>query len=327
MRNTLLTCSAAVIAVVGISALWPTRGVEALSRGCQDKDQDGFGAGCRAGEDCNDSDAAINPNRREVCNYRDDNCDALVDDTAGCKTPPVDEAPVPLPAGRFLMGSDKELDDESPAHMVRLSAVAIDRYEVSNRRYAACVETGRCDPPVFPSSRRRNDYFENLAFADYPVIHVNWNQARIFCEFAGGRLPTEAEWEKAARGGDGLPRTYPWGEEEPSCARTNMGGAGSCVGDTDRAGRRPAGQSPYGVMNMAGNVWEWVLDWYDSEYYRESPPADPQGPPKGRLKVMRGGGWLNGRDTLRTSCRRAELPSTRAQDVGFRCVYETGETQ
>ncbi len=330
MKNVLLTCSAAVLVVCGVSMVWPSQGVVEASPArsvgstpvCKDADQDGFGLGCAAGDDCNDLDASINPDQREICNFRDDDCNTLVDDAAGCTAPPLDPSPVVLPAGRFLMGSDTAVDDEAPAHMVRLDEVLIDRYEVTNRRYQACAESGHCDPPVFLSSRRRSDYFENPAFADYPVIYVNWDQARTFCEFVDGRLPTEAEWEKAARGDDGLPQTFPWGDNEPSCALANLGGKGSCVGDTDRVGRRPEGQSPYGAMDMAGNVWEWVSDWYDPEYYDESPERDPKGPPEGRLKVMRGGCWMSGRDSLRVSCRKAELPSTWAHNVGFRCAYD-----
>ncbi len=291
---------------------------------CRDDDGDGFGLGCNAGNDCNDWDASIHPGQRESCNLRDDDCNSLVDDHTDCPEPPVELSGVAVPKGRFLMGSNTGPRDERPAHVVSVSSLEIDRYEVTNERYAACVRDGSCRAPALASSHRRQDYYSNPDFADYPVVFVDWNQAQRFCQYAGGRLPTEAEWEKAARGNDMKARTYPWGEDVPSCNLANLGGAGSCVGDTDRVGRRPAGQSPYGAMDMAGNVWEWVSDWYDSDYYKSSPPVDPQGPARGRLKVMRGGCWNSGADSLRVTCRKAELPSTWAYNVGFRCAYPEG---
>jgi len=228
-----------------------------------------------------------------------------------------DTSPVRVPAGAFSMGSDSGAADEKPAHRVTGSAFAMDRYEVTNGRYQACVGAGACSAPSLFSSATRAHYFDDPAFADYPVIFVSWAQAKAFCSFAGGRLPTEAEWERAAAGSD-APRTYPWGESPPDCSKANFAG---CVGDTDRVGRRPAGQSPYGAFDMAGNVWEWTSDWYDAAYYRTSPSQDPTGPASGTLKVMRGGCWVSGAVSLRTTCRKASLPDAWAPNVGFRCVY------
>jgi len=197
------------------------------------------------------------------------------------------------------------------------SAFVLDRYEVTNARYQACVRAGACAAPSLQSSNARAHYFDDPAFADYPVIFVSWKQAQAFCAFAGGRLPSEAEWERAAVGSDS-PRTYPWGESPPDCAKANFAG---CVGDTDRVGRRLAGASPYGALDMAGNVWEWTADWYDAGYYSASPGQDPRGPESGRLKVMRGGCWVSGESTLRTTCRKPSLPSSWAPNVGFRCAY------
>ena len=285
--------------------------------GCTDLDGDGYGLGCAAGDDCNDSDPAIHPGAAEICNFKDDNCNGLVDEATDCVAPAVDESRVRVPAGSFLMGSEKGAADERPVHRVSGSPFAMDRYEVTNARFLACVRAGACAAPSLPGSKTRAHYFDDPTFADYPVIFVSWAQAQAFCAFAGGRLPTEAEWERAAAGSDG-PRTYPWGDSPPDCSKANFAG---CVGDTDRVGRRVAGQSPYHAFDMAGNVWEWTADWYDADYYRTSPSQDPAGPASGQLKVMRGGCWVSGASSLRTTCRKPELPKSWAPNVGFRCVY------
>ncbi len=215
------------------------------------------------------------------------------------------------------MGSALGAADEQPVHRVSGSPFVLDRYEVTNARYAACVEARACSAPALASSFTRAQYFGAEAFADYPVVHVSWGQATSFCAWAGGRLPTEAEWERAARGTADA-RTYPWGDSPPDCTKANYAG---CVGDTDRVGKRPAGQSPYGAFDMAGNVWEWTSDWYEAGFYGRSPEQDPAGPDMGHLKVMRGGCWASGTSSLRATCRKAELPSSWAPNVGFRCVY------
>jgi serine/threonine-protein kinase len=230
---------------------------------------------------------------------------------------PIGTARVEVPAGSFLMGSEAGAVDERPVHRVSGSAFVMDRYEVTNARYAACVQAGDCSEPALASSFTRPAYFGAADYNDYPVIHVSWGQAASFCAWAGGRLPTEAEWERAARG-TADSRTYPWGDSAPDCTKANLAG---CVGDTDRVGRRPAGQSPYGVFDMAGNVWEWTADWYEAGFYSRSPSQDPTGPDMGHLKVMRGGCWVSGGSSLRATCRKAELPSLWAPNVGFRCIY------
>ena len=290
---------------------------------CQDADRDGYGLDCAKGDDCNDHDATVHPGAKETCNLRDDDCNGLVDDAAQCVAAKLDPTPVVVSAGPFTMGSERGAADEQPVHAVDVSALKLDRHEVTNGRYRACVAAGVCTKPALPTSHRRPQYFDDEAFADYPVIFVSWEQAQTFCRYVGGRLPTEAEWEKAARGAKDV-REYPWGDEAPDCLHANMGGPGSCAGDTDRVGRRPAGASPFGALDMSGNVWEWVGDWYAKDYYRSSPRLDPTGPREGTLRVMRGGCWESGASSLRVSCRKAELPGAWADNVGFRCAYPAG---
>ncbi|HEY5957511.1 MAG TPA: SUMF1/EgtB/PvdO family nonheme iron enzyme [Polyangiaceae bacterium] len=263
----------------------------------------------------------------ELCNWRDDDRNGLVDDGISCAAIARDSNPVRIPTNRLRMGSrDGEgAADEHPQHEVSVSAFALDRYEVTNQRYAACVAAGACGLPKFLGSAKRRAYFDNPQYGEYPVIFVSWADANQFCRWDGGRLPTEAEWELAARGVAPDDRQFPWGNEAPDCARANMGGDKSCVGDTDLTGRRPHGASPFGAMDMAGNVWEWVADWYDAEYYKHSPKQDPEGPASGNLKVMRGGCWMSGADSLRVSCRKAELPDSWAPNVGFRCARREGK--
>jgi len=230
-------------------------------------------------------------------------------------------AVVAIPAGTFQMGSDTGAADEKPVHRVRGGAFLMDRFEVTNSRYAECVAAGVCVPPSLAGSKTRPKYFGEATYAAYPVIFVSWIEADTFCRFAGGRLPTEAEWERAARGTD-KPRVFPWGDEAPTCDKANFSG---CVGDTDEVGKHPAGASPYGVQDMAGNVWEWTADWYGADYYGGSESVDPRGPQTGTLKVMRGGCWVSGASSLRSTCRKPEVPSLWAPNVGFRCVYTRGQ--
>ncbi len=235
-----------------------------------------------------------------------------------------------VPAGSFPMGSDDGDDDERPVHEVTLDAFWIDRTEVTNAQFAGCVAAGACQPPENTSNYTRDQYYGNDAFADYPVIYVSWNDASDFCAWAGGRLPTEAEWEVAARGPEG--QVYPWGDtfdgERLNFCDVNCPfdwadkGVDDGYADTAPVGSYPDGDSWVGALDMAGNVWEWVNDWYDSGYYGASPDENPSGPGSGEYRVLRGGAWSNGDYDARSSYRLYDQPVNRYDFVGFRCAQE-----
>jgi len=188
-----------------------------------------------------------------------------------------------VPSGAFSMGSNSGEADEHPVHVVDLSAYYMDKFEVTNIQYKACVDAGRCQIPQLDSATRSN-YYGNPGYNDYPVIVVSWSVAKTYCEWRGARLPSEAEWEKAARGTDG--RTYPWGEGI-NCNRANYGKLRRCVGDTTRVGSYESGRSPYGLYDMVGNVWEWVSDWYD--VYPGGDPGAFSADYGQKYRVVRGG--------------------------------------
>jgi serine/threonine-protein kinase len=239
-----------------------------------------------------------------------------------------------VPAGPFVMGSDptdgSAQPEEMPEHIVTVAAFHVDAHEVTNADYRACVTAAACTAPASASSSTRTAYYTNPAYDDHPVIHVSWAQASTYCAWAGKRLPTEAEWEKAARGGCETPTcgaqdegTYPWGDTVATCDLANGYLGGFCVpgGDADVVGTRsPSGDSPYGARDMAGNVWEWVADWYLDTYYASSPDTDPSGPANGALRVLRGGSWLQGGAGLRVAYRYSSHPADNSNQVGFRCA-------
>lgn len=218
-----------------------------------------------------------------------------------------------VPAGEFTMGSDLN-SDEQPIHQVNLDDYWVDQTEVTNAMYSKCVADGVCKVSEDTSSSTQTSYYGNSEFDDFPVIYVDWNMANDYCSWAGRELPTEAQWEKAARGTDG--RTYPWGEDI-SCDKANY--QGSCVGDTTKVGSYLDGVSPYGIYDMAGNVWEWVSDWYDEKYYESSPSSNPLGPDSGQYRVLRGGSWNNFDVIVRSAIRYWDDPSLTNLIIGFRC--------
>lgn len=226
------------------------------------------------------------------------------------RTNPTDGAVyVPVAAGEFVMGSPDSQgnNDEHPQHTVYLDAFWIMQTEVTNAQYAKCVAAGACSAP-------NNSRWQDAAYADHPVTDVDWNQANAYAQWAGGRLPTEAEWEKAARGTDG--RTYPWGNEQPAQSLANC-----CdfVNDTTSVGSYPAGVSPYGVLDMAGNVREWTADWYGSSYYFQSPAQNPTGPDNSSAWVLRGGAYSGDADVVRVARRGLGFsPDSSGGELGFR---------
>ncbi len=210
-----------------------------------------------------------------------------------------------VPAGDFPMGNDTGPSDERPRHRVMLGDYWIDRHPVTNRQFAAFVrETG------FAGTEWRDAFSPGKE--DHPVVLVSWDEARAYAEWCGTRLPTEAEWEKAARGTDA--RRYPWGNRWDG-TRCNVAGRG-----TTPVGAYPEGASPYGCHDMAGNVWEWVADWYDGAYYSRSPESAPTGPEAGVSRVLRGGSWGLSRVSARAAYRYEDPPDGRSDFIGFRVL-------
>ena len=221
-----------------------------------------------------------------------------------------------VPKGNFLWGSTESdqyaYHNEFPQRSIYLDAFWIDQTEVSNTQYQQCVVDGFC------SLIYLTKYYNDSSYSNHPVVYVNWHDASDYCEWAGRRLPTEAEWEKAARGTDG--RTYPWGEGI-SCSQVDYGDCNEFRETSPVGYFGDAGASPYGVLDMAGNVWEWVSDWYDSDYYGKSPADNPTGPNSGQLRVLRGGSWSKiGSDARSANRYKSYFPGSMPYSIGFRCA-------
>ncbi len=226
-----------------------------------------------------------------------------------------------VPAGEFPMGSTMVGEREKPIHDVYLDAFYIDAYEQTTARYAKFLDATHREEP---KEWKPGGLFSTATWKQYgdrPIIGVSWVDADAYCRWAGRRLPTEAEWEKAARGNDGL--TYPWGKESPTnqhahFAKSRWSGYGSLMS----VGDHEAGKSPYGAYDMAGNVWEWVADWYDEGYYANSPERNPPGPPHGQRRVLRGGAWNAPALSIRGAYRESRTPEYQFNHIGFRCAKD-----
>lgn len=252
------------------------------------------------------------------------------------KLPAHDEM-VEIPAGTFLMGSDKKVDrnaypPELPQRKVYLDAYEIDKFEVTTVQFLKFVlATGR--QPLIDWQYDGGNFQETMA--SHPVMHVSWFDADAYCQWAGKRLPTSAEWEKAARGEDG--RIYPWGNEPAGLSRANFGRTGLSGPVRDRPERLllyppiisvdkyENAVSPFGVYQMSGNVAEWTADWYDPSYYKRAPDRNPKGPDKGTQRAFRGGGWIDSTPSVRPAQRNGTEPNTKMNWLGFRCARDVKE--
>jgi len=273
---------------------------------------------------------------------------ALTAITTLTATPAPSATPLPTPApwideqtnksmiyvqgGIFRMGDDDSEPDEGPSQLIRLDPYFIDETEVTNGEYALCVESGQCDPPSRSGATYHQEYYGAPAFDNYPVIFVDWFAARDFCFWRDARLPSEAEWERAA-GFDpimGIKQNYPWGDTfdgtllnfcDANCSQEDNNDAYDDEHrDTAPVASYPAGRSPLGLFDMAGNVMEWVSDWYDPDYYEYATDTNPLGPLDGEFKAVRGGSWLSSEDQVGVAGRGSYDPTVRRAHLGFRCA-------
>ena len=221
-----------------------------------------------------------------------------------------------VPAGNFIMGANSANRGGQLVHNVFLDAYWIDKTDVTNAMYSLCVNAAACQASGQSGSSTRTSYYGNSLYDNYPVIWVNWNDASSYCQWAGVRLPTEAQWEKATRGTDGRP--YPWGTSNPNKSLLNYN---QNIGDTTSVDGYPTGAGPYGALDMAGNVWDWVNDWYGPNYFAASPSTNPQGPSGGTFRVLRGGAWNNNAIAfIDSSLRDWQTSGYASNSLGFRCA-------
>lgn len=219
-----------------------------------------------------------------------------------------------VPEGDFWMGKGEvRKNADSPMHSIHLDAFWMDKYEVSNAMYLKCMQAGACTDMVSD-----NITYQNWIYRDHPVTYVAWEQAGLYCQWAGKRLPTEAEWEKAARGTDG--RQYPWGDDWPNPRLANF--EESLINEAVSIYRYPLGASPYGALNMAGNVREWVADWYGEDYYLVMPYANPTGPATGFERSLRGGSYSEDKSEITVINRMRHEPQSAGLSRGFRCAQD-----
>ncbi|MBI4000473.1 MAG: SUMF1/EgtB/PvdO family nonheme iron enzyme [Nitrospira defluvii] len=221
-----------------------------------------------------------------------------------------------IPAGEFVMGMEDGLPDARPLHRLYLSSYWIDQSGVTNGQYRRCVDGGGCLPP------KVREAFDDPQLVQHPVTNVTWTQALAYCQWGGKRLPTEAEWEKAARGIDG--RRYPWGNSDMVIqkSRLKMSDGKAGANGVDPVGMTSTATSPYGVSDMIGVVSEWVKDWYAEDFYRTSPSRDPQGPLRGTFRVLRGGSWMERPLELRSGYRAWDEMTYWGPTLGFRCATD-----
>ncbi len=235
-----------------------------------------------------------------------------------------------IPAGEFEMGCDKGGDPmEAPVHKVQVDAFNIDKFEVTNADYKKFIDDGGYQKKELWSNEgwawkekskiTAPQYFNESKYngAEQPVCGISWYEAEAYANWVGKRLPTEAEWEKAAKGTDG--RKFPWGNDYKKglCNNKDEG-----IGKPTKIGKYIEGASPYGLLDMAGNVNEWCLDYFGREYYKSSPGNNPKGPDKGKDKVIRGGGFSYDNYYCRTTRRGAYDPTQRSSSIGLRCVKD-----
>jgi formylglycine-generating enzyme required for sulfatase activity len=312
---------------VATAGVWLTAAV-AVSAGCYDPGVPGCAVQCASGSECPEGTSCsagwCNPPgvSGATCaggggdgDGGGDGIDAMplaIDDGGR----PVDDM-VAVAAGAFDMGcagppADNGCYPDETQHEVTLSAYEIDRTEVTQAAYALCVADGACPAPLTahwrPSDRPQ-----------WPAVGLDHAMAAAYCGWVDKRLPTEAEWERAARGTD--LRVYPWGDDDPECGVHGTWATSGCLAEPASVGTYPAGATALGGDDMAGNVWEWVADWYGADYYEVSPDEDPEGPGAGTERILRGGGFLTGDARfLRVSNRNNTPPADAADTYGVRCA-------